>query len=69
MVKTTVSKTISGTSVIDNAMVASMTATISEEGNISISKNVYNKDLYNQNKAAVQKDMADFETGIFKEDE
>lgn len=63
------SKTISGTSVIDNAMVASMTATISEEGNISISKNVYNKDLYNQNKAAVQKDMADFETGIFKEDE
>ena len=69
MLKTTVSKTISGTSVIDNAMVASMTATISEEGNISISKNVYNKDLYNQNKAAVQKDMADFETGIFKEDE
>ena len=68
-VKDTVSKTISGTSVIDNAMVASMTATISEEGNISISKNVYNKDLYNQNKAAVQKDMADFETGIFKEDE
>ena len=68
MLKTTVSKTISGTSVIDNAMVASMTATISEEGNISISKNVYNKDLYNQNKAAVQKDMADFETGIFKED-
>lgn len=69
MLKTTVSKTISGTSVIDNAMVASMTATISEEGNISISKNVYNKDIYNQNKAAVQKDMADFETGIFKEDE
>lgn len=69
MLKTTVSKTISGTSVIDNAMVASMTATISEEGNISISKNVYNKDFYNQNKAAVQKDMADFETGIFKEDE
>lgn len=69
MLKTTVSKTISGTSVIDNAMVASMTATISEEGNISISKNVYNKELYNQNKAAVQKDMADFETGIFKEDE
>lgn len=69
MLKTTVSKTISGTSVIDNAMVASMTATISEEGNISISKNVYNKDLYNQNKDAVQKDMADFETGIFKEDE
>ena len=69
MLKTTVSKTISGTSVIDNAMVASMKATISEEGNISISKNVYNKDLYNQNKAAVQKDMADFETGIFKEDE
>lgn len=69
MLKTTVSKTISGTSVIDNAMVASMTATISEEGNISISKNVYNKDLYNQNKAAVQKDMADFEMGIFKEDE
>ena len=69
MLKTTVSKTISGTSVIDNAMVASMTATISEEGNISISKNVYNKELYNQNKAVVQKDMADFETGIFKEDE
>ncbi len=69
MLKTTVSKTISGTSVIDNAMVASMTATISEEGNISISKNVYNKELYNQNKAAVQKDMADFETEIFKEDE
>lgn len=69
MLKTTVSKTISGTSVIDNAMVASMTATISEEGNISISKNVYNKELYNQNKAAVQKDMADFETEIFKEGE
>ena len=69
MLKTTVSKTISGTSVIDNAMVASMTATISEEGSISISKNVYTKELYNQNKAAVQKDMADFETNIFKEDE
>ena len=69
MLKTTVSKTISGTSVIDNAMVASMTATISEEGSISISKNVYNKELYNQNNAAVQKDMADFETNMFKEDE
>ena len=69
MLKTMVSKTISGSSMIENAIVASMTATISEEGNISISKNVYNKELYNQNKAAVQKDMADFETGIFKEDE
>lgn len=69
MLKTMVSKTISGSSMIENAIVASMTATISEEGNISISKNVYNKELYNQNKAAVQKDMADFETEIFKEGE
>lgn len=69
MLKTMVSKTISGSSMIENAIVASMIATISEEGNISISKNVYNKELYNQNKAAVQKDMADFETEIFKEGE
>ena len=69
MLKTMVSKTISGSSMIENAIVASMTATISEEGSISISKNVYNKELYNQNKAAVQKDMADFETEIFKEEE
>ena len=50
-------------------MAASMSATISEDGNITISKNVYNKDLYNKNKADIQKDMADFETEIFKEDE
>ena len=68
MLKTTVSKTISGQSIVDNAMVASMTATLSDDGNISISKNVYNTELYNKNKAAVQKDMSDFESEIFKED-
>lgn len=69
MLRTTVSKTINGQSIIEGAMAASMSATISEDGNITISKNVYNKDLYNKNKADIQKDMADFETEIFKEDE
>lgn len=69
MLRTTVSKTINGQSIIEGTMAASMSATISEDGNITISKNVYNKDLYNKNKADIQKDMADFETEIFKEDE
>ncbi len=68
MLKTTLSKTINGQSIVDNTMVASMTATLSEDGNITISKNVYNTEIYNKNKAAVQKDMADFDAAIFKED-
>lgn len=59
--------TINGTSEIEGVQVVYMTATISTDGgnNAGMTKTVTNQELYNKNKVAVRKDMADFETEVY----
>lgn len=60
---------INATSVINGEIVVYMNATLSTTGNgsESITKNINNQDLYNSNKAAVRKDMREFEDLIYLE--
>lgn len=61
MLKTTKSTTLNGNSVTeDGTYIASMFCTIDDAGNVSTSSNISNKELYEQNKAMVRKDMDDF---------
>lgn len=74
MLNTTVQKTISGSSVVKtdkgvDAVVASMSASIQEDGSISINKYISDKDLYKANKDEVREDMDSFETLVYQEDE
>lgn len=74
MLKTTVSKTMSGNSVVKTvdgleSVVASMSASIQEDGTISINKYVSNKELYNANKDEVRADMEAFEAAVYKEED
>ena len=55
MLRTTTSKSFNGTSTINDAsgnpiMVASMYATINEDGNVNINKTITNQDAYKKNK-------------------
>lgn len=64
--------TLNGVSKINGVQVAWMSATISTDGgnNGNINKSITNKDLYNENKAAVRADMSQFEDEVYKvEDE
>ena len=65
MLNTTSSKQFSGTSTIDNVVVANMYATINEDGNININKTITNQELYVANKEDVRKDMNDFEDLVY----
>ena len=72
MLKTTTSKNFNGTSIIDDGemkgvIVASMYASISEDGNININKTITNKEVYNRHKEEVQKDLLDFENFVYSE--
>ena len=72
MLKTTTSKNFNGTSIIDDGemkgvIVASMYASISEDGNININKTITNKEVYNCHKEEVQKDLRDFENFVYSE--
>ena len=72
MLKTTTSKNLNGTSIVDDGemkgvIVASMYASISEDGNININKTITNKEVYNRHKEEVQKDLRDFETFVYSE--
>lgn len=68
MLKTSTQKTINGYSVIDGEMAASMTASVCEDGNLSIAKNISNIDTYRKNKDEVRADMEQFETTVFSEE-
>lgn len=72
MLKTTTSKNLNGTSIVDDGemkgvIVASMYASISEDGNININKTITNKEVYNRHKEEVQKDLLDFENFVYSE--
>ena len=72
MLKTTTSKNFNGTSIVDDGemkgvIVASMYASISEDGNININKTITNKEVYNRHKEEVQKDLLDFENFVYSE--
>ena len=72
MLRTTVQKTLSGSSVIktdkEEKVVASMSASIQEDGSISINKYISDKELYQANKDEVRADMDSFETLVYQED-
>lgn len=64
--------TLSGTSKIDGAQVAYMSASISTDGGAgaNVNKTITNQELYNTNKVAVRADIAEFEQQVYKlEDE
>lgn len=67
MLKTNKSITITGTSEIDGKQVVYMSATISTDGNSSdnLVKNITNKELYNNNKVQVRKDIEDFSQAVY----
>ena len=65
MLNTTISKNFSGTSTIDNIIVANMYATISENGNVNINKTITDQKAYINNKELVEKDMSDFDEFVY----
>ncbi|MBS6509713.1 MAG: hypothetical protein KH369_16040 [Paraclostridium bifermentans] len=69
MLNTSKSITISGHSIIQDQVVAYMSANLSTDGNTneSLSKNIQNQSLYDSNKEAVRKDMRDFEDLVYEE--
>ncbi|MDU3775689.1 MAG: hypothetical protein E7G47_10755 [Clostridium perfringens] len=69
MLNTSKSITISGHSIIQGQVVAYMSANLSTDGNTneSLSKNIQNQSLYDDNKEAVRKDMRDFEDLVYEE--
>lgn len=75
MLKISKSINLSGYSVITqngtDINVAYMTANLSTDGSstANMSKNILNQELYNSNKAAVRKDMSDFETAVYAEED
>ena len=65
MLKTTKSVTLSGQSIIDNQMVATLHATIPSDGNTNNNSNIVNKTLYRQNRTQVKADMAEFDDMVY----
>ena len=65
MLNTTTSKNFSGTSTIDNVVVANMYANISENGNVNINKTITDQKTYVNNKELVEKDMSDFDEFVY----
>ena len=73
MLKTNISKTINGTAIVKNAddeiHVVYMSASINEDGNTNINKNIVNKEMYEANKADIRKDMAAFDTLVYEQED
>lgn len=73
MLKTSISKTINGTSIVKqgelDVVAAAMSASITEDGSVNINKNVVNKDAYNANKADVRTDMEEFEKFVYSQED
>ena len=65
MLQTTTSKQFSGTSTVENVVVANMYATINENGNININKTINDQKAYVEYKEEVEKDMSDFEYLVY----
>ena len=65
MLNVTTSKQFSGTSTIDNVVVANMYATINENGNININKTITDQKAYINHREEVEKDMSDFEELVY----
>lgn len=68
MLTTTKKITIECQSMIDGQQVVYMQGSVSTDGsnNASITKSIYNQDLYTKNKIEVRKDMADFEALVYE---
>ncbi|MER2110039.1 MAG: hypothetical protein ABS889_03795 [Desemzia incerta] len=71
MLKTTKSITLNGNSEIDGQPVVNLSATIPDNTGVgNINQYIQNVELYEKNKAAVRKDIADFQTAVYEvEDE
>lgn len=72
MLKIKKNVTLNGQSLIQEGenkiMLASMTANLNSDGVLSLNKSIERPDLYKQHKAAVQKDMADFDVAAYELD-
>lgn len=68
MLKTTVQKTITGTSTIGTDVAASMNGTIHDSGKISIAMNVVNDKIYKENKTDVKADLDSFIAAVYAEE-
>lgn len=71
MLRTNQIVTINGTSIIvsengDELSVASMSASIDENGMISTNSNVYNKEAYEEHKEDVVADIQEFNKVVYK---
>lgn len=70
MLKIKKNVTLNGQSLVQEGenqiMVARMTATLNSDGVLSFNKSIDRPDLYKEHKAAVQKDMADFDTAAYE---
>lgn len=70
MLKTTVTKNMTGQSIIDNQVVATMNATIRNDGTHSnINSNIMNTALYEENKEEVRADIQAFEDLVYAEED
>lgn len=71
MLKTTKSITLNGNSEIDGQPVVNLSATIPDSTGVgNISQYIQNAELYEKNKTAVRKDIADFQAAVYEvEDE
>ncbi len=69
MLKTQLSKSISGQSNIDidgvETLVVSMNGNIGNDNRVSISKNIIDQKLFSENKDICRKDMEEFEDYVF----
>lgn len=70
MLKTTVTKNMTGQSIIDDKVVATMNATIRNDGTHSnINSNIMNTSLYEANKDEVRADIQEFENLVYAEED
>lgn len=61
MLRTTKTVTINGSSILKTGeLVATMYCAIAEDGNVSSSQNIVNRELYEANKDSVRKDFDEF---------
>lgn len=67
MLKTTKSITLNGQSMIGDVQVVNLSATIPDNTGVgNISQYVQNTELYDANKAAVRKDIRDFQDMVYE---
>lgn len=67
MLKVTKSITLNGNSEIDGQPVVNLSATIPDNTGVgNVSQYIQNTELYEKNKAAVRKDIADFQAAVYE---